>query len=181
MKIVSREQIELNDVDRKLLAKTRLKKTLFLLSAYGALLLILFVIYLTGNVRGSGIGSNEIFEKHHRATLILTIVAFTVITLIFSVHYFRVIYPYTKDLKAGLKTVSWFYPVGYKTPFFDHFFLKTGSVKKPMLAIPKYAYDAIQPGVLACIMFAPASKFLLSLDVNGFIVEYNEESGGMEL
>ena len=181
MKIVNREQIELNDADRKLLEKTRMKKTLFLLGAYGALLLILFVIYLTGNIRGTGISSSEIFEKHHRATLILTVVSFTVITLLFIFHYLRAIYPYTKDLKMGLKTVSWFYPVGYKTPFFDHFFLKTGSVKKPMLAIPKYAYDAIQPGVLACIMFAPSSRFLLSLDINGFLIEYNEESGGLDL
>jgi hypothetical protein len=172
MKIINREQIELTDADRK--------QTLFLLGAYSALLLILFVIYLTGNIRGSG-NSSEIFEKHHRATLILTVVSVTVITLLFTFHYFRSIYPYTKDLKKGLKTVSWFYPVGYKTPFFDHFFLKTGSVKKPMLAIPKYAYDAIQPGVLACIMFAPSSRFLLSLDINGFLVEYNEESGEMDL
>ena len=180
MKIVNREQIDLTDADRKMLAKTRQKKTLFMLTAYASLLLILFVIFLTGNVRGSG-NSNEIFEKHHRATLILTFSSFTVITLLFIFHYFRAVYPYTKDLKRGIKTISWFYPVGYKTPIFDHFFLKTGSTKKPMLAIPKYAYDAIQPGVLACIMIAPSAKFLLSLDINGFLVAYNEESGGMDL
>lgn len=180
MKIVSREQIALNDTDRTLLAKARKKKTIFLLTAYAAIAVILFVIYLTGNIRGSK-NSSEIFEKHHRATLILTASSFVILTILFIIHYIRAIYPYTKDLKHGMKTVSWFYPAGYKTPFFDHFFLKTGSVKKPMLPIPKYAFDAIQPGVLACIMFAPFSRFLLSLDINGFLVEYNEESGGVDL
>jgi predicted nucleic acid-binding Zn ribbon protein len=180
MKIVSREQIELNDADRKLLEKTRRKKTIFLLTAYSALIVILLLVFLTGGFKSSG-GFSEIEEKHHRATVILTLTSFIVFTVVFIIHYIRAVYPYTRDLKNGLKTVSWFYPVGYKTPFFDHFFLKTGSTKKPMLAIPKYAYDAIQPGVLACIMFTPSSKFLLSLDINGFLVEYNEESGGMEL
>jgi hypothetical protein len=179
MKIVNREQIELNADDRKLLANTRRKKTMFLLTAYSALLAILFLVFLSGGLKSTGI--SEIEEKHHRATLILTLTSFIIFTILFVVHYFSAIYPYTKDLKRGLKTISWFYPVGYKTPFFDHFFLKTGSVKKPMLPIPKYAYDAIQPGILACIMFAPSSRFLLSLDINGFLVEYNEESGGMDL
>ncbi|TMI63491.1 MAG: hypothetical protein E6H07_11960 [Bacteroidetes bacterium] len=180
MKIINREQLQLNFKDREILTKVKRKKTLFLLKAYLALIAILFMIYLTGFVTSSTTSIDTIL-RYQRATLILTLTSFFLITCLFIIHYFRKIYPYTKDLRIGLKTVSWFYPVGYKTPFFDSFFLKTGSPKNPMLPIPKHLYDTIEPGVLAFIVFAPASRFLLMLDVNGLQVEYNEESNGLDL
>jgi hypothetical protein len=180
MKIINREQLQLNFKDRGILTKVRRKKTLFLLKAYLALITILVGIYLTGFVTSSTTSIDTI-HRYQRATLILTAASFILFTNLFIIHYFRRIYPYTKDLKLGLKTVSWFYPVGYKTPFFDHFFLKTGSLKKPMLPIPKYLYDTIEPGVLAFIVFAPASRFLFLLDVNGLQVEYNEENSELDL
>jgi len=180
MKIINREQLQLNFKDREILAKVKRKKTLFLVKAYLALIAILVMIYLTGFVTSSSTSIDTI-HRYQRATFILTAGSFVLFTSLFIVHYFRRIYPYTKDLKTGLKTVSWFYPVGYKTPFFDHFFLKTGSPKKPMLPIPKHLYDTIEPGVLAFIVFAPASRFLLMLDVNGLQIEYNEESDGLDL
>jgi len=180
MKIINREQIDLNFKDREILTKVKRKKTLFLVKAYLALIAILIAIYMTGFVTSSTTSLDTI-RRYQRATLILTLTSFFLITSLFIIHYFRRIHPYTKDLKMGLKTVSWFYPVGYKTPFFDSFFLKTGSPKNPMLPIPKHLYDTIEPGVLAFIVFAPASRFLLMLDVNGLQIEYNEESNGLDL
>jgi hypothetical protein len=179
MKIISREQIPLSLSDIKTLSKVRRKKTLFMLKAYLALNGILILIYLTGIIKPSG-ASVETVLRYQRATYILTGASFILFTCIFLIHYFRSVYPYTLDLKRGLKTISWFYPASYKTPFFENYFLKTGSRKKPMLAIPKHLYQAIEPGVLACIIFAPASRFLLLVEVNGLGVEFNEENSGLD-
>lgn len=180
MKIINREQIELNAEDRKILKRVRRRKTLFILTAYLALIAILTVVYLTSFIKSSDL-SIEKNQRYKVAITVLTGSSLLVFTCIFIIHYYRTVYPYTRDLKRGLKTVSWFYPASYKTPFFDHFFLKTGSRKKPMLPIPKYVYDAIQPGVLAFITFAPTSRFVLLLDINGFQIMFNEENSDFEL
>jgi hypothetical protein len=180
MKIINREQVTLNSSERETLAKIRKKKTLFLVLAYMALIFILVVIYLTGFIK-SPQASVENIQHYRRGATILTGSCFIVFTCVFIIHYFRSVYPYTRDINGGVKTISWFYPSSYKTPFFDNFFLKTGSRKKPMLSIPKHLYDAIQPGVLAFIAFAPASRFVLLLDINGLQIEFNDENSGFEL
>ena len=180
MKIINREQVALNEADRNILIKVRRKKTLFILIAYLTLIAIFAVIYLISFVNSTEV-SIEKAERFKLAIRLLVGISFVVFTCFFIIHYFKAIYPYTRDLKNGFKTISWFYPSSYKTPFFDNFFLKTGSRKKPMLSIPKYLYDAIQPGVLAFISFAPTSRFVLLLDINGFQIEFNEENSGFEL
>jgi len=180
MRIVNREQLVLSSAERKVLSKVRLKKTLFMLMAYMALIAVLVTVYLTGMVRSSETSLEKI-RRIKLATLLLTGSSFIIFTALFIIQYFRSVYPYTRDLKKGMKTVSWFYPVSYKTPFFDNFFLKTGSAKKPMLSIPRNLYEAIQPGILACIVFAPKSRFVLLLDINGQQKEFNEENSDLEL
>jgi hypothetical protein len=180
MKIISRDQAELNAVERKVLVKIRRKKTIFLATAYLALITILAFVYMTGLIRSQGL-TLEKNIRYQRATWIFTGVSFLAFTIIFVFHYIKTVYPYTRDLKKGLKTISWFYPAAYKTPFFDSFFLKTGSRKKPMLSIHRELYDAIRPGVLACILFAPSSRCVLLLDIDGRRMEFNEENTGLEL
>lgn len=157
MRIINREQIALSPAERKKLARIRLKKTIFLLGAYLAINVILFLAYMTGWVGNDNITAEKM-QRYQRVTQILIGTSFILITAFFIVYYFKGVHPYTRDLKKGMKTVSWFYPAAYKTPYFDSFFLKTGSKKKPMLAIPRELYDAIRPGVLACILFAPNSR-----------------------
>ena len=181
MKIINREQIVLSSVERNILNKVRKKKTLSMLIAYLALIVLLFGIDMLTKIKPSDEISFEKIQRFKTAIHILAGSSFIVITCVFIFHYFRSIYPYTRDLKKGLKTISWFYPVSYKTPFFDNFFLKTGSRKKPMLSIPRNLYEAIQLGTLAFIVFAPASRFVLLLDINGQQIEFNEENSDFEL
>jgi|KBSSwiS6_1023812.scaffolds.fasta_scaffold14778_2 hypothetical protein len=180
MKIINREQIELNAEDRRVLTQVRRKKTLFIIAAYFALIGLLTIIYLISFLKSADI-TIEKAQRFKLAIRLLAGISFLLFTCLFIIHYYKTIYPYTRDLKKGLKTISWFYPVSYKTPFFDNFFLKTGSRKRPMLSIPKYVYDAIQPGTLAFITFAPTCRFVLLLDINGFQVAYNEENSDLEL
>jgi len=181
MKIINREQIALSSVERNILTKVRKKKTLSMLLAYFALIVLLFAIDMITKLKSSEDISIEKIQRFKTAIHILAGSSFIIFTIVFIFHYFRSIHPYTQDLKKGMKTVSWFYPVSYKTPFFDNFFLKTGSRKKPMLSIPRNLYEAIQPGTLAFIVFAPASRFVLLLDINGQQIEFNEENSDFEL
>jgi hypothetical protein len=180
MKIISREQAELNAAERKVLAKIRRKKTIFLVTAYVALVAILAFVYMTGMIK-SQVVTAEKNIRLQRGTMIFSGVSFIAFTVIFIFQYIKTVHPYTRDLRNGLKTISWFYPAAYKTPFFDSFFLKTGSRKRPMLSIHRELYDAIRPGVLACILFAPASRCVLLLDIDGRRMEFNEENTGLEL
>jgi hypothetical protein len=180
MKIVNREQAELTDAERRILSRVRFKKTFFLVVAYIAILAVITLVCLTGWIKSSGTSMEQV-ERFQRATIGLASVCFVLFTTIFIVYYFKTVHPYTRDLRRGLKTVSWFYPVAYKTPFFDSFFLKTGSKKKPMMPIRKELFDAIRPGVLGCILFAPSSRFVLLLDIDGYRMEFNEENADLEL
>ncbi len=181
MKIIYREQIELTPADRSVLTAMRRKKTFFLLGAYIALIaIVVVVIYLSGWV-GTGYIAEEKMERQRRGSAILAVISFIILTVFFVVYYFKTVLPYTRDLKKGLKTVSWFYPTAYKTPYFDSFFLKTGSAKKPMLPITREMFYAVKPGVLACILFAPVSRFVLSLDIDGLQIIYNESNTDLEL
>jgi hypothetical protein len=180
VRIINREQIELNQDERQKLAHIRLKKTLFLLGAYLAIVAVLFLVYITGWIGGSNITAEKML-RYQRATQLLIGISFLLITIIFIFYYFKAVYPYTRDLRNGMKTVSWFYPAAYKTPYFDKFFLKTGSKKNPMLAIPQELYDAIRPGVLAFILFAPNSRYVLLLDIDGRTMEFNENNLDLEL
>lgn len=180
MKIISREQMELTAEERRVLIGIRRRKILFLVSAYVALVAILIFIYITGNIRTVGL-SMERATRFKVATHVFAEVVFLVVTIAFVIAYIKTIHPYTRDLKKGLKTISWFYPSAYKTPYFDSFFLKTGSRKKPMLSISRDMWDAIRPGVLACILFAPTSRLVLSLDIDGHRIEFNEQNSALEL
>jgi hypothetical protein len=180
LRIIHREQIKLSPEEREKLSRIRLRKTIFLLGAYLAITAVLLLVYLTGWIGGSNITAEKML-RYQRATQILIGISFVLITIFFIVYYFKAVYPYTRDLKKGMKTVSWFYPAAYKTPYFDSFFLKTGSRKKPMLSIPQELYDAIRPGVLGCILFAPTSRFVLSLDIDGRQIEFNEKNFDLEL
>lgn len=180
MRIVNREQILLTEADKKLLAAVRLKRTIFLVLAYLSLVAILGFIFMTGQLRSTET-SLEKMLRYQRATNLLTGGSLVIFTIIFIIYYFKTVYPFTRDLKKGLKTVSWFYPAAYKTPYFDSFFLKTGSPKKPMLPIPKNLFDAIEPGVLAYILIAPASRFVFLLDIDGQQLEFNERNVVLDL
>jgi hypothetical protein len=180
MKIISREQIELTPEERQVLIGIRKRKFIFLASAYAALVVILSFIYITGNIKSVGI-SVERATRFRMATHVFAEVVFVVVTIAFVIAYIKTIHPYTRDLKKGMKTISWFYPSAYKTPYFDSFFLKTGSRKKPMLSINRDMWDAIRPGVLACILFAPTSRLVLSLDIDGHRMEFNEQNSDLEL
>lgn len=180
MKIISREQVALSPDERKVLAGVRRKKMIFLISAYAALAAILAFVYITGDIKTTGL-SVEKATRYKNATHGFSIIIFLLLTIVFIFVYIKTIHPYTRDLKKGMKTVSWFYPAAYKTPYFDSFFLKTGSRKKPMLSISREMWDAIRPGVLACILFAPASRFVLSLDIDGWRMEFNERNSDLEL
>jgi hypothetical protein len=180
MKIISREQMELTAEERQVLIGIRKRKFIFLATAYAALVAILSVIYITGNVKSVGL-SVERATRFKVATHVFAEVVFIVVTIVFIIAYIRTIHPYTRDLKKGIKTISWFYPSAYKTPYFDSFFLKTGSKKKPMLSISRDMWDAIRPGVLACILFAPTSRLVLSLDIDGHRMEFNEKNSDLEL
>ena len=180
MKIINREQIALSPEERVILAKIRMKKTLFLLGAYMAIIAVILLASLTSWVGNENI-TIEKAKRYQLTTVLLSGFFLILLTVFFVIYYFKTVYPYTRDLKTGLKTVSWFYPAAYKTPYFDNFFLKTGSRKKPMFAIPRELYDAIRPGVLACILFAPSSRFVLSLDIDGWRLEFNESNSDLEL
>jgi hypothetical protein len=180
MKIISREQRELSAAERQVLTGMRKKKLIFLLSAYAALVVILAFIYITGDIKSKGL-SIERATRFKVATHVFAEAILGMITIIFIIVYIKTVHPYTRDLKKGLKTISWFYPSAYKTPYFDSFFLKTGSRKRPMLSISRAMWDAIRPGVLACILFAPSSRLVLSLDIDGERIEFNEKNSGLEL
>ena len=97
MKIINREQIELRS-RQKNTERVRRRKTLFILTAYLALIAILTVVYLTSFIKSSDL-SIEKNQRYKVAITVLTGSSLLVFTCIFIIHYYRTVYPYTRDLK----------------------------------------------------------------------------------
>ncbi len=72
----------------------------------------------------------------------------------FIYYYLKVVHPYVKDAKQGLKEIVFFKPEKYKTPFFAEYYLVTPIKNKLRIKINQELYDAVQEDTVAFISLA---------------------------
>lgn len=190
MQIISEELQSLGNEERATLKRIRDKKLFFWLGAFLALIAILAFGYffsLDEQEHGSRrnfletSGSEDRAAKFQRIAPYALLFFFVCLCIYFIRYYLRSVNPFMKDFKHDKKKVIQFQPESYKTPYFDTFYLRTNSPKKPMLRISREMYKAIQPGVTGVLCMLPNSRFVLSLKVGTETMEFNEKNTILDL
>lgn len=185
MHIITETSQPLTDEEKSTLKKILDKKSLMVGVSYFVLAALLVAAYFWGldeaeygSTRGMAkvSGSEEAATRFQKVAPFVIAFFFILLTFFFWRIYRRSILPFRKYLKHGMKTVIYFNPESYKTPYFDTFYLRTGSRKKPMLRITRELFNAIQPGVTGTISRAPHSQFVLALEVAGQKMVFNERN-----
>ncbi|HEX6845536.1 MAG TPA: hypothetical protein VF144_01095 [Chitinophagaceae bacterium] len=99
---------------------------------------------------------------------------FLLITGYFIYYYYKLLYPYTKDLRQGLKEILYYIPEKYQTPFFAEYYIVTPISKKSKVKISKEIFDLIGPGSTAAISYSVYSHFIFSIEVDKKEIKFNE-------
>jgi hypothetical protein len=183
------EQRPLTEDERGILWRIVNRKLRFLLSTYVVLATILFFLWFFGRkgISGSRWGRPRIpltEEQVSRFALLAPYLAgffFILLTIYFYRHYRKLTYPYIKDVREGVKTVMFFVPERYKTPYFDAYYLKTAFRKKSMIRISKQLYDSIGPESFASIAYTPHAKFVFAIECENVKMNFNEKNSIIEM
>lgn len=125
--------------------------------------------------------TEEEIERFNLVAPIVITFLFIALTAFFVHYYFKTLHTYIKDIKGRIKVLYYFEPESYKTPFFDTYYIKTISKRRPMVRITKELYDAIQPGCKACISMSPFARFVFTIEVEDKKMEFNEKNSILDL
>jgi hypothetical protein len=106
---------------------------------------------------------------------------FSALTIYFGNYYFKLVHPFVKDVKKGLKEVIFFQPDKYQTPFFEEYYLGTPIKGKLRIKINKELFEAIQMGTTAFVSLALYSRFIFSIDINGKKLTLNDSSAIIDI
>lgn len=165
------------------LISIRNKKIRYLASTYFALLACIIYGWLMGPYKTSKRRppTEEEIERFNLVAPLVITFLFIALTAFFVHYYFKTLHTYIKDIKGGIKILYYFKPESYKTPFFDTYYIKTISKKRPMVRITKELYDAIQPDCKACISMSPFARFVFTIEVEDKKMEFNEKNSILDL
>lgn len=182
------EEKPLSVTEMKTLVNIRNRKIRYLASTYFVLLACIFYGWLMGPFKTGGRytggrrpPTEEEIERFNLVAPVVIAFLFIILTAFFVHYYFKTLHTYIKDIKGRIKILYYFEPESYKTPFFDTYYIKTISRKRPMVRITKELYDAIQPGCRACISMSPFARFVFTIEVEDKKMEFNEKNSILDL
>jgi len=177
------EEKPLSTTEMKTLVSIRNKKIRYLVSTYLALFACIIYGWLMGPYKTNKRRppTEEEIERFNLVAPIVITFLFIALTAFFVHYYFKTLHTYIKDIKGRIKVLYYFEPESYKTPFFDTYYIKTISKRRPMVRITKELYDAIQPGCKACISMSPFARFVFTIEVEDKKMEFNEKNSILDL
>ena len=105
---------------------------------------------------------------------------FFLIASYFIYYYYKLLFPYSRDLKEGIKEILYYEPEKYQTPFFAEYYIVTPVSKKSRVKISKEIFNAIRPGSTAAISYSIHSHFIFSIEVDQKEIKFNETNELMD-
>jgi hypothetical protein len=167
-----KDEQPLSNGEKYILETIRNKKLFYLLGGYIALLGILGrVIYDLWSLSDRQLT----LKMFINSPIMLITILFLILTAFFLKYYLDAVHPFTKDIARRKKNMVSFKVEGYKTPYFDEFFIQTPLKKKPLIKVTKEFYDAIQASSMAHIAVAPFSRFVFSIEAGNHKMQFNEK------
>ncbi len=173
-KLVS-EPAPLSKAEILILQKIRKKKFLFIISSYFPLVGVLIWAWPEGMVRARRFGEDEV-ARYVAVIPYAELFFFLLLSIYFLNYYYKSVRPYLRDIKKGTKTLIYFTPVTYKTPFFAEYFLTTDLKDRKRIRISKEMYDQMNESTSGCISIAPCSQFVFSITVNDTCILFNDKN-----
>lgn len=174
---VQSEVKRLTSAEIDILKKIRQKKSRFFLSTLVGFLILIPIGWIystnTSGIRYHRLSENSIRRMAHLAPYFYLCV-FLLITGYFIYYYYKLLYPFNKDLKEGIKEILYYDPGKYQTPFFAEYYIVTPISKRSRVKISKEIFDAINPGSTAAISYSIHSHFIFSIEVGDKEIEFNE-------
>jgi len=170
----TREQQPFSESEINILRAIREKKLFYLITSYLALVGLLIYAYFEARARWQNRYDEE---EQHRFEIIwpwLFGACFIGLTIFFINYYYRLVRPYVKDIKNGMKEIIYFNPEIYKTPFFSEYFIITPVKKKRRIRINTEMCKSIQTTGIASVSLAPHSAFVFEIDVGKTEITFNE-------
>lgn len=173
------EQKPLTKEEKRILTKIRDKKLLFIGSSYATMVALLVFVLL------KYWGDSSLYETE-KQKLFRTVLPwfmlflFTILTIYFINYYLKSVHPLVKDLKGGVKELLYFPAQGYKTPFFDGYYLDTPSRKNARIRVSKDFYQLITPNTKVCMSLSLHSRFVFYVEMEGRRIEFNEKNARVD-
>jgi len=157
------------------------KKSRFFLSTLAGFLILIPIGWLYSiNRRSTSSGlryhrlSEDSIEMMNHLAPYFYLFIFLLIAGYFIYYYYKLLYPYSRDLKEGSKEILYYDPEKYQTPFFAEYYIATPVSKRSRVKISKEIFDAIRPGATAAISYSIHSHFIFSIEVDEKEIKFNE-------
>jgi len=163
----------LTKAELNILKSIRNKRLFYILSSYIALVTVLLNAWEKDWL-------NIIFIKKEDLTKFgkfgpyFTLLLFLLLTIFFVSFYFRTVHPLIKDIRKGMKSIIYFKPEIFKTPFFVEYYIITPIKKKQRIKINTELYNNILINDLASISLVPYSCFVFEIEVGKKEMTFNE-------
>ena len=174
------EQKLLSKEEKRVLRIIWQRKLVIIGSTYICFVLLLFFAWVYSGARSYRFGEDEV-ARYQYVSLILIGFFFIVLTIFFIRYYLKVAHTFRRDLQHGIKELVYFEPVGYKTPFFDTYYIRNIPGRKKNVRVNKQFFESIVPGCQACVGITPHAQFVFSIEVGGQEMYFNEKNSIMEL
>lgn len=163
--------------EKDILKKIKKKKSSFFLSTLGGFLVLLTIgWWLSINMSGTRYGrfSEESIKMIKNLTPFFYLFLVLLLTGYLIYYYTKLVSPFIKDLKEGVKEVLYYNPGKYQTPFFAEYYIVTPLSKKSRVKISKEIFDTIGPASTAAISYSVYSHFIFSIEVDEKEIKFNE-------
>jgi hypothetical protein len=178
---IQSEVKSLTSQEKDILRKIKQKKSRFFLSTLAGFLILIPIGWLYSiNNRSTSSGlryhrlSEDSIEMMKHLAPYFYLFIFLLIAGYFIYYYYKLLYPYSRDLKEGSKEILYYDPEKYQTPFFAEYYIVTPISKRSRVKISKEIFDAIRPGSTAAISYSIHSHFIFSIEVDEKEIKFNE-------
>ena len=169
-----REELPFSESEISILRSIREKKLFYLITSYLALVGLLIYGYFDARARWYSEYDEEEQGRFETLWPYFFGVFFVALTVFFINYYFRLVRPYVKDIKNGMKEIIYFKADIYKTPFFSEYFIITPVKKRRRIRINTEMCKSIQTTGIASLTLAPYSSFVFEIDVGKSEIKFNE-------
>lgn len=171
----SADLLNMTEEERSILVKIRNKKFRYIISTYATLTGVLLFAFIRSWSRSDRWGQDEV-ERFAIIAPYFYAGMFLLLTIFFSNYYLKLVHPFVKDIKKGMKEAVLFNPGKYQTPFFNEYFLVTPIKSRQRIKVSKEFFDAIQPDTPAFINKAVYSGFIFSIHIGSEAMFFNESN-----
>lgn len=170
----TREEQPFSEAEINTLRSIRERKLFYLITSYLALVGLLIYAYFDARARWYHDYDEEEQNRFETVWPYVFGAFFLGLTIFFINYYFRLVRPYVKDIKGGMKEIIYFKPDIYKTPFFSEYFIITPVKKRRRIKINTEMCKSIQSTGIASVSLAPYSSFVFEIDVGKSEMKFNE-------